>query len=184
MRSLKVQTPLTNDIIKEMRIGTRVLLSGTVYTARDATHEKLAELIGENRQITFELQGSVIYYIGPSPTKPGSVIDASGPTTSYSMDPYTPLLLENGVKGMIGKGSRSMDMIKSLRKNCAVYFGATGGATALLSKSILESELIAFEELGLEALIKLLVRDLFLIVINDCYGKDLYLEGQKQWSLL
>ena len=182
MSSMNVSTPLTDDVIREMRIGTKVLLSGAIYTARDAAHKKLVDLITGNKSLPLNLQGSVIYYVGPSPAKPGSVIGAAGPTTSYRMDPYTPLMLDNGIKGMIGKGFRSEDVIESMKKNCAVYFGATGGAAALLSKSVVEAEILAFEELGPEALRRLTVRDMPLIVINDCYGKDLYREGVREWS--
>jgi fumarate hydratase subunit beta len=182
MSALNVSTPLTDDVIREMRIGEQVLLSGFIYTARDAAHKKLVELITGNEPLPLELQGSVIYYVGPSPARPGAVIGAAGPTTSYRMDPYTPLMLDNGVKGMIGKGPRSEDVIESMKSNCAVYFGATGGAAALLSKSIVEAQLLAFEELGPEALRRLTVVDMPLIVINDCYGNDLYKEGVREWA--
>jgi fumarate hydratase subunit beta len=165
-----------------MSIGTEVLLSGTIYTARDAAHKKLVDLITADKPLPLELQGSVIYYVGPSPAKPDSVIGAAGPTTSYRMDPYTPLMLDNGVKGMIGKGFRSEEVIESMKRNCAVYFGATGGAAALLSKSVVEAEILAFEELGPEALRRLTVKDMPLIVINDCRGNDLYKEGLREWS--
>ncbi len=183
MGVLKVETPLEIKIIKEMRIGTRVLLSGIIYTARDAAHKKLVDLITMNEPLPFELRGSVIYYVGPSPAKPGYVIGAAGPTTSYRMDPYTPLLLDRGVGGMIGKGPRSKEVVESMKMNSAVYFGATGGAAALISKSIVEAEVIAFDELGTEAVRRLTVKDMPLMVINDCYGNDLYIEGQKKWSL-
>ncbi len=183
MSVLKIETPLENKIIKEMHIGTQVLLSGIIYTARDAAHKKLVDLIAMNEPLPFELKGSVIYYVGPSPAKPGYVIGAAGPTTSYRMDPYTPLLLDRGVRGMIGKGPRSKDVVVSMKMNSAVYFGATGGAAALISKSIVEAEVIAFDELGTEAVRRLKVKDMPLIVINDCYGNDLYIEGQKKWSL-
>lgn len=182
MSVLNVETPLTDEIIKKMKIGTEVLLSGTVFTARDAAHQKLADLITNEQPLPFELEGSVIYYVGPSPARPGCIIGAAGPTTSYRMDPYTPLLLENGVKGMIGKGQRSKEVIEACKKYTAVYFGATGGAAALLSKSIEESEVIAFEELGPEAIRKLKVKNMPLIVINDAAGDDLYSTGRKKWS--
>ena len=184
MSVLKAQTPLTEEVIKNMIIGTEVLLSGVIYTARDAAHQKLADLISKGQPLPLEPEGSVIYYVGPSPARPGGVIGAAGPTTSYRMDPYAPLLLENGVKGMIGKGGRSKEVIEACKKYTAVYFGATGGAAALLSKSIEEAEVIAFEELGPEAIRKLKVKDMPLIVINDCRGDDLYSVGQKKWALL
>ena len=182
MSVLKIETPLENKIIKEMHIGTQVLLSGIIYTARDAAHKKLVDLITENEPLPFELEGSIIYYAGPSPAKPGYVIGAAGPTTSYRMDPYTPMLLDRGVKGMIGKGSRSRDVVESMKKNSAVYFGATGGAAALISQSIIQADVIAFDELGTEAVRRLMVKDMPLIVINDCYGNDLYIEGREKWT--
>lgn len=183
MSELHVEPPLTDDIVKEMKIGTQVFLSGTVYTARDAAHKKLVELISDGGSLPFELRGSIIYYVGPSPAKPGYVIGAAGPTTSYRMDPYAPLLLDNGVKAMIGKGMRSQEVVQSMMKNVAVYLGATGGAAALISKSILEAEVIAFEDLGTEAVRRLKVKEMPLIVINDCYGNDLYKQGQKEWAI-
>ena len=181
MSVLKIQTPMANEVIKKMTIGMEVLLSGIIYTARDAAHQKLADLISTGQPLPFELEASVIYYVGPSPAKPGGVIGAAGPTTSSRMDPYTPLLLEKGVKGMIGKGQRSKEVIEACKKYTAVYLGATGGAAALLSKSIEEAQVIAFKELGPEAIRKLKVKDMPLIVINDCFGGDLYSEGQKKW---
>ena len=182
MDVLKVETPLKNEMVEKMKIGSQVLLSGIIYTARDAAHKRLVDLITKGEPLPFEPGGSVIYYVGPSPAKPGQAIGAAGPTTSYRMDSYTPLLLENGVKGMIGKGMRSDEVIASMKKYCAVYFGATGGAAALISKSIVEADIIAFEDLGTEAVRRLRVKDMPLIVINDCYGSDLYIEGQKRWS--
>jgi fumarate hydratase subunit beta len=181
---IRVETPLVDEVIRRMLIGCQVLLSGTIYTARDAAHRQLVDLILAHKPLPFELKGSVIYYVGPSPAKPGHVIGAAGPTTSSRMDPFTPLLLDRGVKGMIGKGSRSREVIEAMKKNCAVYFGATGGAAALLSKSIVEAEVIAFDELGTEAVRRLLIKDMPLIVINDCEGRDLYIEGQKEWSVV
>lgn len=178
----RIETPLNDEVIKGLRIGTQVLLSGTVYTARDAAHKRIIDLIAKNEPLPFNLQGSVIYYAGPSPARPGHVIGAAGPTTSGRMDPYTPILLKRGVKGMIGKGSRSAEVIQSVKEYCTVYFGATGGAAALISKSIVEAEVIAFDDLGTEAVRKLTVKDIPLIVINDCYGNDLYIEGQRKWA--
>lgn len=183
MSVLNAETPLTDEIIKKMKIGTEVLLSGIIFTARDAAHQKLTELISNKQSLPFELEGSVIYYVGPSPAKSGEVTGAAGPTTSYRMDPYTTLLLANGVKGMIGKGQRSNEIIEACKKHTAVYFGATGGAAALLSKCIVQSEVVAFEELGTEAVRKLKVKDMPLIVINDCNGNDLYSTGWKKWAL-
>lgn len=182
MNAIKIETPLIDEVIKKLEIGMQVLLSGIVYTARDAAHQKLVDLLSDNMPLPFKPEGSVIYYVGPSPAKPGNVIGAAGPTTSYRMDPFAPQLLEAGIKGMIGKGARSKEVIASMKKNAAVYFGATGGAAALISKSVVEAEIIAFEELGPEAVRRLKVKDMPLIVINDCNGNDLYIEGQKKWA--
>lgn len=182
MNEIKIETPLTDEVIKNLKIGDRVLLSGIIYTARDSAHQKLVDLLSNNTPLPFEPEGSVIYYVGPSPAKPGNIIGAAGPTTSYRMDPFTPQLLDAGVKGMIGKGQRSKEVIESMKKNIAVYFGATGGAAALISKSIIEAEVIAFKELGPEAVRRLKVKDMPLIVINDCYGNDLYKVGQEKFT--
>ena len=181
-RSVSLETPLKDEVIKNLKTGDQILLSGYIYTARDAAHKKLVDLLKKNEPLPFDPQGSVIFYVGPSPAKPGYVIGAAGPTTSYRMDPFVPELLRAGLKGMIGKGPRSKEVIESLQKYYAVYFGATGGAAALLSKSIVEAEVIAFEELGTEAVRRLKVRDMPLILINDCHGNDLYREGQKRWA--
>jgi fumarate hydratase subunit beta len=178
----KVEAPLTNKTVKALKAGDRVLLSGVVYTARDAAHKRLADLIDRGEELPFDPEGSVIYYVGPSPAPPGRVIGAAGPTTSFRMDGYTPLLLKHGVKGMIGKGQRSEEVKRAVREYTAVYFGATGGAAALLSGSIVESEVIAFNDLGTEAIHRLVVKKMPLVVINDCYGKDLYIEGRRNWS--
>jgi len=182
MSVLDIRTPLTDEIIKKMKIGDQVSLSGTIFTARDASHQKLSDLISENKPLPFDLKGSVIYYVGPSPAKPGAVIGSAGPTTSYRMDPYAPLLLAKGLKAMIGKGQRSQEVIKACKDHTAVYFCATGGAAALLSKSIQKSEVIAFDQLGPEAIRKLTVKDMPLIVINDCYGRDLYAQSRGKWA--
>lgn len=179
--SIKLTAPLTEDKIKDLKIGDEILLSGTIYTARDSAHQKLVDLLAENKDLPFNVEGSVIFYVGPSPAKPGQVIGAAGPTTSYRMDSFVNTLLKVGMKGMIGKGPRSQEVIDGMKKYCGVYFGATGGAAALLSKSIVKAEVIAFDELGPEAIRKLEVKDMPLIVINDCKGNDLYVEGQKKW---
>lgn len=180
--SIKIQTPLTNDVIKQLKIGDEVFLSGIIYTARDAAHQKLVDLMAQGKELPFDAEGSVIYYVGPSPAKPGQVIGAAGPTTSYRMDPFVTRMMKAGMKGMIGKGSRGEEVISGLKEYTGVYFGATGGAAALLAKSIEECEVIAFDELGPEAVRRLVVKDMPLIVINDCRGNDLYVEGCKEWS--
>jgi len=180
--SIHITTPLNNETIKKLKIGDEVFISGTIYTARDAAHKKLVDLLANNEALPFDTKGAVIFYVGPSPAQPGQAIGAAGPTTSYRMDPFVNDLLEVGVKGMIGKGARSADVVNGLKKHCAVYFGATGGAAALLSKTIKKAEVIAFDELGPEAVRKLEVENMPLIVINDCTGKDLYIEGRKKWA--
>lgn len=179
---MKITTPLNDDIIKGLKIGDEIFLSGVIYTARDAAHKKLVDLLDEGKDLPFDIKGSVIYYVGPSPAKPGNVIGAAGPTTSYRMDPFVDTLLKVGMKGMIGKGKRSDNVLEGLKKYTAVYFGATGGAASLLAKSIVKAEVIAFPELGAEAVRRLEVVDMPLIVINDCNGNDLYVEGKKKWA--
>lgn len=179
---IRIETPLTDDVVKQLRIGMEVYLSGAIYTARDAAHQKLVDLIAVGKPLPFDLKGSVIYYVGPSPAKPGQVIGAAGPTTSGRMDPFVDTLMQHGMKGMIGKGKRKPMVIDALKKHTGVYFGATGGAAALIAKSIYENKTLAFEELGAEAVARYMVKDLPLIVINDCYGNDLYAEGIARWA--
>lgn len=180
--SIHLTTPLNDEKVRQLNIGDEVFLSGTIYTARDAAHKKLVDLLAEGKELPFNPEGSVVFYVGPSPAQPGQAIGAAGPTTSYRMDPFVNDLLKVGMKGMIGKGSRNADVVDGLKKHIAVYFGATGGAAALLSKTITKAEVIAFPELGPEAVRRLEVKDMPLIVINDCYGKDLYIEGRKKWE--
>lgn len=174
MRKFDLHTPLTDSIISGLEVGDRVFLSGTIYTARDAAHKKLFELLDNKKDLPFNLTGQVIYYVGPSPAKPGRIIGSAGPTTSGRMDPYTPCLLANGLKGMIGKGKRSQEVREAIKKHQAVYFAAIGGAAALISKCITKVEIIAYPELGTEAIHKLEVNKLPLIVVNDAKGNDLY----------
>lgn len=180
--SIHLTTPLDNEKIKQLKIGDEVFLSGVIYTARDAAHKKLVDLLAEGKDLPFNPEGSVIFYVGPSPAQPGQAIGAAGPTTSYRMDPFVKDLLKVGMKGMIGKGGRSQEVIDGLVEHCAVYFGATGGAAALLAKTITKAEVIAFEELGTEAVRRLEVDNMPLIVVNDCTGKDLYIEGRNKWA--
>lgn len=180
---IKIKTPLSTEIIINLKSGDRILLSGIIYTARDTAHKRMINLMQENKNLPFDIENQVIYYAGPTPPKPGQVIGSAGPTTSYRMDMYTVKLLEHGLKGMIGKGPRSDEVKSAIRKNKAVYFGATGGAGALISKSIKKAEIIAYEELGPEAVMKLEVEDMPLIVINDVNGNDLYQDGQKKYRI-
>ncbi|MFO7789471.1 MAG: Fe-S-containing hydro-lyase [Bacteroidales bacterium] len=182
MSKVNLETPLTDEKVKNLQIGDEVSLSGIIYTARDAAHKKLVDLIHNGHELPFDVQGSVIYYVGPTPAQPGQAIGAAGPTTSYRMDPFVEDMLKAGMKGMIGKGARSKPVIESLKKYTGVYFGATGGAAALISKCIKKAEVIAFDELGPEAVRRLEVKDMPLVVINDSTGKDLYNEGRKAWE--
>ena len=175
---MKLTTPLTDEDLTELKAGDKVELTGIIYTARDAAHERLIKLLNEGKKLPIPLKGQVIYYVGPAPAKPGKVIGSAGPTTSYRMDPYTPILLEKGLKAMIGKGERSKNVIKSMKKNKCVYFGAVGGAAALIAKRIKKSEVVAYSDLGPEAIRKLVVENLPLIVVNDIYGNDLYRRKQ------
>jgi len=182
MAEYTLTTPLTNEDIEKLKAGDIVYLNGTLYTARDAAHKRLVDLINEGKELPFDLQGAVIYYVGPTPPKPGEVIGSAGPTTSYRMDPYAPILIEHGLKGMIGKGKRNQDVIEACKKYKAVYFGAVGGAAALISKAIKEAEVIAYPELGPEAIRRLKVENFPVVVVNDAYGNDLYAEGRKKWE--
>lgn len=174
--------PLTDEVIVDLRAGDEVSLNGVIYTARDAAHKKLIELINQRAPLPFPLGGQVIYYVGPTPAPPGKVIGAAGPTTSSRLDPYMETLLKAGLKGMIGKGKRGREAIDAIRKYRAVYFVAIGGAGALLSKCIYEAKLIAYPELGPEAIYRLKVRDLPIFVGNDIYGNDLYEMGRLRYQ--
>lgn len=169
-----IKAPISDKIVNELKAGDFVYITGTIYTARDAAHKRLYEALLENKEIPFELENNIIYYLGPSPAREGQVIGSAGPTTSSRMDKYTPLLLENGLKGMIGKGKRSIEVIDSMNKNNAVYFAAIGGAGALLSKCIKKSEVIAYDDLGTEAIRKLEVENLPVIVVIDNEKNNLY----------
>lgn len=169
--------PLTNSELQKLKAGDQILLNGIIYTARDAAHQKLIQLIQNKKSLPFELTGSVLYYTGPSPTPPGKVIGSCGPTTSGRMDIYTPILLEQGVKILIGKGNRSAEVKQALQKNQALYCAATGGAGALLAKCVVKSEVIAFPELGPEAIHKLEIKNFPVTVILDTQGHDLYREA-------
>lgn len=171
---IHITTPLTDKIISNLKSGDEVLISGTIYTARDAAHKKLVDSINSGDSLPFDIKNAIIYYVGPSPKKPGDVIGSAGPTTSYRMDAYTPTLLDLGLKGMIGKGSRNKNVVESIKKNHAVYFAAIGGAGALISSTIKSSEVIAYEELGPEAVHKLTVENFPAIVVLDSNGNDLY----------
>lgn len=174
MAEYKLNTPLKDEDMVKLKAGDVVYLTGTIHSARDAAHKKLIELLDAGKELPFDLQGAAIYYVGPSPAPPGRPIGSAGPTTSYRMDSYAPRLHGLGLKATIGKGKRSDAVKKAMKEYKAVYFGATGGAGALLSKCIVESEVIAFDELGPEAIRAMKVKDFPLLVINDTYGGELY----------
>lgn len=178
----EIKTPLTEDVIVSLKTGDLVSITGYVYTARDAAHKRLIELIKEQKELPFDINGAIIYYVGPTPAKPKAVIGSAGPTTSYRMDSYAPLLLEKGLKGMIGKGKRSKEVKDSIVKHKGIYFVSIGGAGALLSKHIKSAEIIAYEDLGPEAIRKLYVENFPAIVVNDIYGNDLYEQGKEEYK--
>lgn len=169
-----IKTPLTGDKVKELKAGDYVYITGTIYTARDAAHKRMYECLREDKDIPIDLTNNIIYYLGPTPEREGQIIGSAGPTTSSRMDKYTPELLNRGLKGMIGKGKRSLEVINSMVKNNAVYFAAVGGAGALLSKKIKAAKVIAYDDLGTEAIRELYVEDFPVIVVIDSYGNNLY----------
>jgi len=171
---IRIETPLDNSTIERLHAGDRVSINGYLYTGRDAAHKRLVELIKQNKELPIDLEGQIIYYVGPAPAKPGYASGPAGPTTSYRMDPYAPYLLDLGLKGMIGKGTRSDEVIESMKRNKAVYFGAVGGAAALIAKSIKKSEVICYEDLGTEAIHRYFVEDFPAIVVIDSQGVNLY----------
>ena len=179
---IRLTTPLTKEIVRTLHAGDTVLLSGTIYTARDAAHKRMVELLAQGAPLPLDLTDEVIYYVGPTPAPPGRVIGSAGPTTSGRMDAYAPRLIAEGLTGMIGKGLRTDAVIQAMQEHTAVYFAATGGAGALLSSRILEAEVIAWEDLGTEALRRLKVQDLPLTVVIDCEGHDLYKEAPLQYK--
>lgn len=177
----RITTPLTLEKTKDLRCGDNVLISGTIYTGRDAAHKRLVELLAQGRDLPLDVKDAIIYYVGPAPAQPGKVIGSAGPTTSYRMDAYAPALLDIGLKGMIGKGKRSPEVIEAMKRNGAVYFGAIGGAGALLAKCIKKAEVIAYEDLGAEAVRRLEVEDLPAVVIIDSQGNNLYEQGRSEY---
>ena len=183
-KTVNLTTPLTDEIVSTLEIGDKVLISGVIYTARDAAHKRLIDLLDTGKPLPFDIRGQIIYYVGPSPAKPGRVIGAAGPTTSYRMDPYAPRLMELGLKGMIGKGKRAPAVKEAMVRYKAVYLGATGGAGALISRAIKAAEVIAYQELGPEAIRRLVVENFPAVVINDTLGGDLYEEGMRQYKIV
>jgi fumarate hydratase subunit beta len=183
MAEYKLTTPLTQEDTRKLKAGDIVYLNGTIITARDAAHKKLVALLEENKELPFDIKGSVIYFVGPTPPKPGDPIGSAGPTTSYRMDSYSPTMLKYGSLGMIGKGKRNQEVKDACKEFGGIYFGATGGAGALLGKKITSAEVIAYPELGPEAVRKITVKDFPVTVINDTFGADLYQMGRDQYEV-
>ena len=177
-----IKTPLGDDDVSKLKIGDKVLISGVIYTARDAAHKRLIALIDEGKELPFNVQNQILYYVGPSPARPGMPIGSCGPTTSCRMDVYTPKLLERGLKATIGKGNRSELVIEAMKRYKSVYFAATGGAAALLSGAVKKVDVIAYEDLGAEAIMRFKVSDFPVVVANDIYGNDLYKEGVAKYE--
>lgn len=175
--AVRINTPLTQNKVRELNAGDSCLISGVIYTARDAAHKRLCELIAKNEPLPLDIKDSIVYFVGPTPAKPGEAIGSAGPTTSYRMDAYSPDLIKLGQTGMIGKGKRGPEVIKAMQKYGAVYFGAIGGCGALLSKCIKKSEVIAYDDLGAEAIRRLEVEDFPVIVVIDSFGNNLYETG-------
>ncbi len=179
---IKLHTPVTEDDVTSLKAGDIVLIDGTLFTGRDAAHKRLCEMIEKNQPLPFDLNDSVVYYVGPTPAKPGRAIGSCGPTSSYRMDPYAEPLLKMGLRVMIGKGPRSQKLKELLKKYNAVYLSAIGGAAALISETIKKSEIIAFDDLGAEAIRKLEVKDFYAVVTYDTYGNDLLSDGKKKYE--
>ncbi len=182
MTELNITLPLTDEIVEKLHAGDDVHLTGVIYTARDAAHRRMIEALEKGQPLPFDVRGQVIYYVGPTPPKPGQIIGSAGPTTAMRLDPYTPALLAAGLKGIIGKGGRGAAVRQALQEHKAVYFIAVGGAGALLSRHIKKAEVVAYADLGTEAIRRLEVEDFPAIVCNDIYGVDLLEQGKAQWS--
>jgi len=178
---IRLTTPLSDQDVEKLKIGDRILISGILYTGRDAAHKRMVDLLDSGEELPFDIRGQVIYYVGPSPPRPGYAIGAAGPTTSYRMDAYSPRLMEQGLKGMVGKGMRSREVIDAMKRYRCVYMAAVGGAGALLSKSIKKAEVIAYDDLGPEAIRRMEVENFPVILVNDIRGNDLYEEGSKKY---
>ena len=182
MGLMNINSPIEAEIIEKLTAGTRVLISGVVYAARDAAHQRLIQALDGGKELPFDIKGQTIYYMGPSPARPGQVIGSAGPTTSRRMDIYTPRLIAAGIRAMMGKGNRSPEVREAIKKYKAAYFVTIGGAGALLSKSIKQAEVIAYEDLGAEAILRLEVENFPAIVANDIYGGDLFEQGKAKYQ--
>ncbi|MFC1928952.1 Fe-S-containing hydro-lyase [Chloroflexota bacterium] len=183
MKTLNIKSPVNEETIKELKAGDQVFITGVIYVGRDAAHKRMVEALDQGKPLPFDIKGQTIYYMGPAPAKPGQPIGSAGPTTSGRMDAYSPRLMAGGLKVMIGKGMRSQAVKDAIKKYGAVYLAAIGGAGALISKSIKKSEVIAYEELGAEAVRRLEVENFPATVVNDVHGGDLYEEGKAKYKL-
>ena len=178
MAQIKINTPLTREAVRNLKAGDSCLISGVIYTARDAAHKRLCELVAQGKELPMDVRDAIIYFVGPTPARPGQAIGSAGPTTSYRMDAYSPIMIEQGLTGMIGKGKRGPEVVAAMKEYGAVYFGAIGGCGALLSKCIKKAEIVAYEDLGAEAIRRLEVEDFPAIVIIDAEGNNLYESGR------
>jgi fumarate hydratase subunit beta len=183
MKTVYITTPLDSATLESLNAGDRMLITGVIFTARDAAHKRMVHALHHKEELPFDIRNQIIYYSGPTPARPGYIVGSIGPTTSGRMDAYTPDMLEAGLKGMIGKGSRSPEVKDSIIKNRAVYFAAIGGAGALISRKIKKSEVIAYEDLGTEAIHRLEVEDFPAVVVNDVHGNDLYQQGKAEYQI-
>ena len=181
MEPIRITAPFDRETARTLKSGDSVLLSGVIYTARDAAHKRLCELVAQGKELPMDVKDSIIYFVGPTPAKPGQAIGSAGPTTSYRMDAYSPILIEQGLTGMIGKGKRGPEVIDAMKQYGAVYFGAIGGCGALLSQCIKKAEIVAYEDLGAEAIRRLEVEDFPVVVIIDSEGNDLYKTGREAY---
>jgi len=182
VNEITIHTPVNEEVLSSLKIGDRVLINGVIYTGRDAAHKRMVEALAREEELPFDVKGQVIYYAGPAPTPPGRPIGSVGPTTSYRMDPYAPRMMEAGLLGMIGKGPRSKEVVDAMVKYGGVYFAAIGGSAALLAKQVKKAEIIAYEDLGPEAVRRLEVENFPVIVVNDVHGNDLYVEGVARYA--
>ena len=178
---IRLEAPLSKEEIEPLRTGDVVRLNGVIYIARDAAHARMKKAIEAGDPLPLDPEGNIVYYSGPAPARPGRTLGPAGPTTASRMDPYAPLLIERGLRGMIGKGVRSEPVIESMRKHGCVYFGAVEGTAALLADCVREAEVIAYDDLGAEAVRRLFVEEFPVVVVNDLYGGDLYKEGRERW---
>ena len=181
MANVKITAPMSREVARSLKAGDSCLISGVIYTARDAAHKRLCELVAEGKELPFPVKDSIIYFVGPTPAKPGQAIGSAGPTTSYRMDAYSPTMIACGQTGMIGKGKRGPEVVAAMKEHGAVYFGAIGGCGALLSKCIKKAEVVAYEDLGAEAIRRLEVEDFPAIVIIDSLGNNLYESGRANY---